>query len=81
MRRKRCVSFMRAQVGVACLRQSPAISSASRVRLHLAPENLIHMCLIPLSPAAKPSKYIRVHTKTNELLDRAVKTSYLNVGW
>ena len=50
----------------------------STASLHLAPQNLVHMGLIPLATAAKPSQNIGVDTKADELLDRPVKTSDLN---
>jgi hypothetical protein len=56
-------------------------SSPGRVCLHLTAEYFVHVGLIPLSAAAKPREYIRVDTETDELLDRPVKASDVNLRW
>lgn len=49
------------------------------MRLHLPPQNLVHVGLIPLTTATKPGEYVGIHAKTNKLLDWPVETAYLNV--
>ena len=58
-----------------CAFRRPRNSATPRVCLHLVPENLIDIGLIPPSAAAKPCEDICVNTNTDVLLDGAVKTS------
>ena len=56
------------------------LSSAPRVRLHFAPENLVHIRLVFLASPSEPVEDIGIHAKAHQLFDWPVKASHLNVG-
>ena len=57
---------------------SPRNVLSSRVHLHFAPEDFIHVRLVFLPLPSKPGEHVGIHAKAHQLFDRPVEAPDLN---